>query len=167
MTTHSDLNRHHRQRSTSQSNLVEPADRRQTYGGLRRSTSNSNLRTPRPTTHASRSPGNRTPSTVGGLLSNSEQNRRQVAENAAKVMELIQSSRSFSNRLNFGSAGLKTITQSQFIDIMSFSMMKIAGKNLISKIHSNNHEDVILNFLETLKFPYAINKACLKTPNAQ
>lgn len=164
-TTYSDLNRQHRQRSGSQTNLSEQTDRRQTYGALRRSSSSSNLRTPRRTNHLSRSPGNRTPSTINGPISNSEQNRRQAADNTAKVMELIQSSRTLFNRLCLGSGGLKSMTLNHFIDIMSFCMMKIAGKNFINKINVNSQEDAILTFLGTLKYPYVVNPTCLKTPS--
>lgn len=165
MTTYTELNRQNRQRSGSQTNLVEAIERRLTYGGLRRSSSNANLRTPR-TGHASRSPGNRTPSTINGTISNSEQNRRMANENVAKVMELIQSSRTFFKSLNLGNGGLKTMTINQFIDIISFFMVKIGGKNTITKIR-NNHESIIVSFLQTLNYPYVVNKSCLKTPTAQ
>lgn len=163
MTTYVEQNRLHRQRSGSQTNLLDPKDRRQTYSGLRRSTSNANLRTPR---HTSRSPGHRTPSTVTAPMSNSEQNRRMATENTAKVMELIQSSRSFFKSLNLGNGGLKTMTLNQFLDIISKFMVKIGGEKTISKIR-NNYEDVIIAFLHNVKYPYVVNKSCLKTPNAQ
>lgn len=160
-----DLNRQHRQRSASQTSLADATDRRQTYGGLRRSTSSSNLRTPRRT--QARSPGNRTPSNgTNTLTSNSEQNRRMAAENTIKVMELIQSSRTFFKSLNLGNNGLKSMTLNQFIDIISFLMVKIGGKNTIAKIR-NNYECVIINFLQTINYPFNVNKACFKTPNAQ
>lgn len=164
LTTYNESNRPHRQRSTSQTNLAESSDRRQTYGSLRRTSSSTNIRTPRRT--QARSPGNRTPSTTTGLTSNSEQNRRMVAENTAKVMELIQSSRTFFKSINLGNGGLKTMTLNQFIEIISFLMVRIGGKSTITKIR-NNHDTVILNFLQTLNYPYAVNKACFKTPNAQ
>lgn len=160
MTTFVEQNRLNRQRSGSQTTLD---DRRQTYGGLRRSVSSANLRTPR---HASRSPGARTPSAVTSMTSNSEQNRRMAVENTAKVMELIQSFRSFFKSLNLGNGGLKAMTLNQFIDIISILMVKIGGKPTISKIRSN-HEEVIINFLENVKYPYVVNKSCLKTPNSQ
>lgn len=162
-TTHTEINRNHRQRSTSQTIVAEGGDRRQTYGGLRRTSSNTNMRTPQRVT---RSPGNRTPSTVTALMSNSEQNRRMATENTTKVMDIIQTNRSFFSRLNLGSGGLKTMNLNQFIDIISFFMIHIGGKYTITKIRSN-HEAVILNFLQTIHFPYAINKSCLKAPNAQ
>lgn len=154
-----------RQRSGSQTNPMDPADRRQTYGGLRRSISTTNLRTPR--RQASRSPAViRTPSSANHLVSNCEQNRRMATENTAKVMELIRSSRSFFKNLNLGNGGLKSMTLSQFIDIISLLMVKIGGKNTISKIN-NNHEEVIIKFLQVINYPHAVNKSCLKTPNAQ
>lgn len=164
MTTYTEQNRMNRQRSGSQTSLD---DRRQTYGGLRRSTSCMNLRTPcRPISRTSRSPGIRTPSTVTGLTSNSEQNRRMAVENTAKVMELIQSFRSFFKSLNLGNGGLKAMTLNQFIDIISILMSKIGGKTAIAKIRKD-HEEVIINFLKNVKYPYSVNKSCLKTPNAQ
>lgn len=111
-----------------------------------------------------RSPGvNRTPSTA--VTSNSELNRRMAPENAAKVMEFIKSDRAFFNQLNMG-GGLKTMNHNQFIDIISYLMVQIGGKNAIAKILID-HETVIKTFLEKLNFPYAINSSCLKTPNAQ
>lgn len=165
ITSYGEVNRQ-RQRSTSQTNLAELADRRQTHGSnLRRSSSITNLRTPR-RTQAMRSPGNRTPSIIG-LTSNSEQARRQATENTQKVMEMIQLNRPFFNRLNIGNGGLKTMTLNQFVEIMSFFMVKIAGKNLLSKSCPNNHENVIMTFIQTLKYPYVVNKSCFKTPSAQ
>lgn len=166
--TYTDSNRQQRQRSGSQTNLSEMVDRRQTYGALRRSSSVSSLRTPRRTQFtSSRSPGNRTPSTVTGVTSNSEQYRRLATENTNKVMEVIQSNRSFFSRLNLGNGGLKTMTSNNFIEIISFFMIKVAGKNLLSKSRPNNHDDVIMSFIQTLNYPYVVNKACFKTPNAQ
>ncbi|XP_031633821.1 kinetochore protein NDC80 homolog [Contarinia nasturtii] len=156
MTTH-DLTRHHRLTSGSQSNLLESADRRQTVSGLPRSSSN--MRTPLPT----RSPGTRTPSSTG--TSNSEQNRRMATENAFKVMNLLQSSQKFYKSLNLGNTGLKSMTMNQFIDIISFLMVKIGGKNTIAKIRSST-ENVIISFMQSLNYPYVLNKSCLKTPNA-
>lgn len=143
---------------------------RRTAPNLRRSASTT-MRTPqhRPSHSArpSRSPGIRTPLSVAGLTSNSEQNRRQAAENTAKVMETLQSHRTFYSRLNLGIVGLKSITSNQFIEIVSFFMMQIAGKNFLSKSRPNNHDDVILTFINDLKYPFAVNKACFKSPNAQ
>lgn len=143
---------------------------RRTVSNLRRSASTS-MRTPqhRPsyTSRPSRSPGTRTPLSVAGVTSNSEQHRRQVGENAAKVMEFLQTDRTFFNRMNLGKAGLKSMTSNQFIEIITFFMMKIAGKNLLSKNPSHTHDDVIMKFAQDLKYPYAINKACFKSPNSQ
>ncbi|XP_055305943.1 uncharacterized protein LOC129570388 [Sitodiplosis mosellana] len=165
ITTYTEQNRLNRQRSGSQTTL-DSNDRRQTYGGMRRSTSSVNLRTPRRTPrHNSRSPGNRTPSSVTSLTSNTEQHRRMAGENTAKVMELIQSFRSFFKNLNLGNGGLRTMTLNQFIDIISILMVRIGGKATISKIR-NNHEEVIINLLKNVKYPYVVNKSCLKTPNA-
>lgn len=162
------MNRPHRQRSGSQSNLTEMGDRRKTTSGMRRSSSVSNLRTPRRTlVVSSRSPANRTPSIVTGLTSNSEQYRRLATENTNKVMEIIQLNRSFFSRLNLGNGGLKSMTPNHLIEIISFFMLKVAGKNLLSKSRPNNHEDVILTFIQALKYPYTVNKTCFKTPNAQ
>lgn len=166
--TYTDLNRQHRQRSGSQSNLTELGDRRQTYSGVRRSSSVSNLRTPRHTqTVSARSPANRTPSTVTGLTSSSEQYRRLATENTNKVMETLQSNRSFFSRLNLGNGGLKSMTPNHFIEIISFFMVKVAGKNLLSKSRPNNHEDVIMAFIQALNYPYTVNPICFRTPNAQ
>lgn len=145
-------------------------DRRTVASTLRRSASTS-VRTPqhRPSHSArpSRSPGQRTPLAVTGLTSNSEQNRRQAPENTAKVMEVLQSHRAFLNRLNFGHTGLKSMTSNQFVEIITFFMMKIAGKNLLLKSRTNNHDDAITTFVHDLKYPFAINKACFKSPNSQ
>lgn len=147
-------------------------DRRTVISNLRRSaTTSMNMRTPqhRPSSTArpSLTPGQRTPLSVAGLTSNSEQNRRQAAENTAKVMEILQSHRAFFSRLNFGNAGLKSMTSNQFIEIITFFMMKIAGKNLLLKSRPNNHDDAILKFIQDLKYPFAVNKACFKSPSAQ
>lgn len=146
-------------------------DRRTVASTLRRSANTTSMRTPqrRPTIAArpSRSPGQRTPLTVAGLTSNSEQNRRQAAENTAKVLEVLQAHRTFYSRLNFGTVGLKSMTSNQFIEIISFFMMKIAGKNFLLKSRPNNHDDVILTFIQDLKYPFSVNKACFKSPNSQ
>lgn len=166
LTTYTELGRHQRQRSGSQSNLSELTDRRQTYGGLRRSSSVTNLRTPRG--QSSRSPGSRTPLTA--LPSSSEQYRRQATENTAKVMEVIQSNRSYFSRTNLGglsNGGLKSMTSNHSNEIISFFMLKLAGKNFLSKTGPSNFENVIVTFMTSLKYPHSINKACFKTPNAQ
>lgn len=164
ITSYGEVNRQ-RQRSSSQTNLLDMAERRHTHSNLRRSSSITNLRTPRPTP-GMRSPGIRTPSTIG-LTSNSEQARRHANDNTQKVMEMIQLNRAFFNRLNIGNGGLKSMTSNQFIEIISFFMVKIAGKNLLSKSCPNNHENVIMTFIQALKYPYLVNKACFKTPGAQ
>lgn len=144
---------------------------RRTVSNLRRSAASTAMRTPqhRPSysTRPSRSPGIRTPLSVAGLTSNSEQNRRQAAENTAKVMDVLQLHRTFFNRLNLGNVGLKSMTSSQFIEIISFFMIKIAGKNVLSKSLSNNHDAVITKFVHDLKYPFTVNKACFKSPNSQ
>lgn len=143
---------------------------RRTVSTLRRSASIS-MRTPqhRPSyaSRPSRSPGNRTPLSVAGLTSNSEQHRRQAGENTAKVTEFLQSHRTFFSRLNLGKVGLKSMTTNQFTEIMTFFMMKIAGKNVLSKSPTNTHDEVIMKFIKDLKYPFAVNKACFKSPNSQ
>lgn len=144
---------------------------RRTVSNLRRSASTTTMRTPqhRPSysTRPSRSPGNRTPLSVAGVTSNSEQNRRQAAENMAKVMDVLQSHRAFFSRLNLGNVGLKSMTSNQFIEIIAFFMMKIAGKNFLTKSRPSNHDDAILKFVQDLKYPFTVNKACFKSPNSQ
>lgn len=144
-------------------------DRRATCATLRRSVSNSNLRTPqsgRPTSNLNRSPTRATPNTNG------EQSRKQVAENSQKVMEILQMDKAFFARINLVN-GLKSMTAKQFIDIVAHFSMKISGKNLITAQNASNGkqkstpEVEILSFLQMLNYPYAINKSCLKTPNAQ
>lgn len=143
---------------------------RRTVAPVRRS-ANASMRTPQQrasySARISRSPGNRTPLTVAGLTSNSEHNRRQANENAAKVIEQLQSHRTFFNRLNLSNGNIKSMTSNQFIEIISFFMMKIAGKNFLSKSRPNNHDEVILTFIQQLKYPYAVNRACFKSPNSQ
>lgn len=145
-------------------------DRRTVASTLRRSATIS-LRTPQQrSSHSarpSRSPGQRTPLAVTGLTSNSEQNRRLAAENTAKVMEVIQSNRASFTQLNLGNAGLKSMTSNQFNAIISFLMKQIAGKDLLLKSRPNNHDDVIMTFIHDLKYPFAVNKACFKSPNSQ
>lgn len=82
-------------------------------------------------------------------------------------MEVLQAHRAFFGRLNFGNAGLKSMTSNQFIEIISFFMVKIAGKNLLLKSRPNNHDEVIWTFVHDLKYPFAVNKACFKSPGAQ
>lgn len=144
-------------------------DRRSTYGTLRRSFSNSNLRTPqRPTSQINRSPVRATPNVNG------EQSRKQhVAENCQKVMEILQMDKAFFARINLVN-GLKSMTAKQFNDIVAHFSMKISGKNMITAQNGSSNakqkstpEMEILSFLQMLNYPYVINKSCLKTPNAQ
>lgn len=165
-----EFSRRARRRSSSQTNLnqLDAMDRRATYGGLRRSVSNSSLRTPqsgRSTTHSNRSPVRPTPNVIG------EQSRKQVAENSQKVMEVLQMDKSFFARINLAN-GLKSMTAKQFVEIVAHFSMKISGKNMITAQHPSNGkqkapEVEILTFLQMLNYPYVINKSCLKTPSAQ
>lgn len=167
----SELSRRARPRSSSQTNLnqLDPMDRRATYGALRRSVSNSNLRTPqsgRPTSNLNRSPVRATPNI------NTEQSRKQVTENAQKVMEILQMDKAFFARINLVN-GLKSMTAKQFIDIVAHFSMKISGKNMITAQNASNGkqkstpEVEILSFLQMLNYPHVMNKSCLKTPNTQ
>lgn len=158
-----EFSRRGRQRSISQTNLnqLDSADRRATYGaGLRRSASNSNLRTPQ----ANRSPTRATPNF------HAEQNRKLVTENSQKVMEILQIDKVFFGRLNLTN-GLKSMTAKQFIEIVAHFSMKICGKNMIQSVPNGKQkskpEVEIMAFLQMLNYPYVINKSCLKTPNAQ
>lgn len=144
-------------------------DHRASLATLRRSVSNSNLKTPkssRPTLNLNRSPARTTPNW------NNDQNRKQIAENSHKVMEILQMDNVFFGRINLIN-GLKSMTAKQFIDIIGHFSIKISGKNMIIPQNVTNGkpkstpEVEILAFLQMLNYPYVINKSCLRTPNTQ
>lgn len=82
-------------------------------------------------------------------------------------MQMLQSNKAFFSKLNLGNTGLKSMTSNQFVEIVSFFMLKISGKNLISKTRLKNVDDIIANFIQTLKYPFAVNTASFKNPNSQ
>lgn len=59
--------------------------------------------------------------------------------------------------------GLKSMTHKQFIMILQHFMMPIAGN---VKLDGTNYVEYISNFLNTMDYPYTINKSSLKTPSA-
>lgn len=121
-------------RSGSQTNLnqLDSGDRRTAYGASRRSEY-----------------GN-TPS------------RKLGAENAQKVIEILQLDGEFYQRLNLGSGSLKSLTAKQFLEIIFHFMGIISGKS-----HQDNTEADILIFLQNLKYPRImhIKQSHLKAPN--
>lgn len=155
-----------RQRSSSHTNLhqLDLQSRRLTYsGGIHRSSSNPNLNTPQRYQSVDRI----TPSS-----SQTEQRRKNVAENSQKVMQALQMDNEFFKRLNL-SNGLKSMSAKQFVEIIAHFSIKISGKNLITNQNAasakqkTSPEVQIMEFLQSLNYPYVINKSCLKTPNAQ
>lgn len=134
-------------------------------GGLRRYGSDTYLNTPSRFTTMSTPLRGRSPAVRHSLMP-PDSSRKSKQENIIKLQEILQRDEGFYADLNLKNGCLKSMTINQFYMIMRRFVRLICGKDLESFITGGDPINGILNFMEQVSYPYAVNKSMLKTPNA-
>lgn len=80
-----------------------------------------------------------------------------------KTMQVLDELSRFDGFNDLQQKGLKTMTHKQFISILQHFLKPIAGN---VQLDGTNYVDYIYHFIQTMEYPYTINKSSLKTPSA-
>ncbi|XP_055307322.1 kinetochore protein NDC80 homolog [Sitodiplosis mosellana] len=134
-------------------------------GGLRRYGSDNYLNTPSRFSTMSTPLRGRSPAVRHSVMP-PDSSRKSKHENIIKVQEILQRDESFYADLNLKNGCLKTMTINQFYMIIRRFVRLICGKDLDTFITGGDPINGILNFMDSVQYPFAVNKSMLKTPNA-
>lgn len=134
-------------------------------GGLRRYGSDNYLNTPSRFSTMSTPLRGRSPAVRHSVMP-PDSSRKSKHENILKVQEILQRDEAFYADLNLKNGCLKSMTVNQFYMIMRRLIRLICGKDLDTFITGGDPINGILNFMDQVQYPFAVNKSMLKTPNA-
>ncbi|XP_055308632.1 kinetochore protein NDC80 homolog [Sitodiplosis mosellana] len=134
-------------------------------GGLRRYGSDNYLNTPSRFATMSTPLLGRSPAVRHSVMP-PDSSRKSKHENMIKVQKILQRDESFYADLNLKNGCLKTMTINQFYMIIRRFVRLICGKDLDTFIKGGDPINGILNFIESVEYPFVVNKSMLKTPNA-